>query len=70
MKIRDSVNSQKQFEQFIEILIAYKKCNLDEDVYVNLNTLDIAMKWYHSIVKDINPEKITELKKHLEIGEE
>tara|TARA_B110000208_G_C11567721_1_gene357751 strand:+ start:283 stop:495 length:213 start_codon:yes stop_codon:yes gene_type:complete len=70
MKIRDPVNSQKQFEQFIEILIAYKKCHLDEDVYVNLNTLDKSMKWYHSIVKGINPEMITELKKNLEIGQE
>jgi hypothetical protein len=71
MKINDEVNAQRQFEQHIELLITYKKCNLDKDVYLNLESLDKALKWYHNIAKDINPEMINEFKKKLgEMGED
>ena len=65
MKINDEVNAQRQFEQHIELLITYKKCNLDKDVYLNLDSLDKALKWYHNIAKDINPEMVKELRKKM-----
>jgi hypothetical protein len=65
MRVNDEVNAQRQFEQYIEILITYKKCHLEEDVYLNLECLDKSLKWYHNIAKDINPEMIKELQKKM-----
>jgi len=61
MVLTNEQNVQKQFEQYIEILIAYKKCNLDKDVYLNMNSLDDALKWYHTISKEISPDLINKL---------
>ena len=63
VKIKDERNAQMQFEQFIELLIQYKKCHLDKDVYLNMESLDEAIKWYHSIANNIDPEMIKQLKK-------
>lgn len=62
VKIKDERNAQMQFEQFIELLIQYKKCHLDKDVYLNMESLDEAIKWYHSIANNIDPEMIKQLK--------
>ena len=70
MRMNDDDSSQRQFEQYIEILITYKKCNLEEDVFLNLECLDKALKWYHNIAKDINPEMIKELRKKMGVTED
>ena len=42
-----TINMQQlKFEQTIELLILYKKENQDEDVYLNPESIDIAIKWY------------------------
>lgn len=37
---------QNVFESYLELLIAYKKANLDKDVYLNINSIKEATKWY------------------------
>jgi len=70
VKVKDERNAQMQFEQFIELLIQYKKCHLDKDVYLNMESLDEAIKWYHSIANNIDPEMVKQLKKKILNNEE
>ena len=53
---------QKLFEQQLELLIGYKKCNLDKDVYLSLDSLEEAVKWYQNFCKSMNPDMIKKLK--------
>ena len=65
IKIQEQL--QKQFEQHIELMITYKKSHLEEDVYLNQESLNKVLKWYNNIVKDISPELINKCKEELRI---
>jgi len=62
MTIKNKDNEQKQFEQYIELLIMYKKCNLDKDVYITIESLNDALKWYQEFTKNIDPDVIKNLR--------
>ena len=63
MKNKD--NEQKQFEQYIELLITYKKCNLEKEVYINTQSLNEALKWYQTFTKNIDPELVKQIKENI-----
>jgi hypothetical protein len=49
----NNTTDQKNFEQYIEILITYKKNNPNENVYISEKSLKKAIEWYINIEKNI-----------------
>ena len=48
MSTKKYVNlDQKKFEECIELLILYKKNNLNKEVYLNEQSINEALKWFH-----------------------
>ena len=41
---------QNVFESYLELLITYKKANLDKDVYLNISSIKEATKWYMEFI--------------------